>query len=77
MTLRSLRARLSTRPWKGDVTALRLCLDRLAPPRKDATVAFAFPKMETAADAIKALSAVAEAVAEGTISPGEVRSSAS
>ena len=56
---------------EGDVTALRLCLDRLAPARKDATVSFQLPRMETAADAIKPLSAVAEAVAAGEISPGE------
>ena len=56
---------------EGDVTALRLCLDRLAPARKDATVSFQLPRMETAADAIKALSAVAEAVAAGEISPSE------
>ena len=34
-------------------------------------MAFELPRMETAADAIKALSAVAEAVAAGEISPGE------
>ena len=32
---------------EGDVTALRLCLDRLAPARKDATVSFQLPRMET------------------------------
>ena len=29
----------------GDTNALRLCLDRLAPPRKDAPVQFAMPRM--------------------------------
>ena len=55
----------------GDLTAIRVCLDRIVPPRRDRTVAFELPRMETAADAIKALSAVAEAVAAGEISPGE------
>ncbi len=27
----------------GDVSALRLCLDRIAPPRKDAPVSFTLP----------------------------------
>jgi hypothetical protein len=27
---------------EGDTTALRLCLERIAPPRKDAPVCFAF-----------------------------------
>ena len=54
---------------EGDNFALKLCLDRLAPPRRDATVTFALPKMETAADALAALSAIADAVATGEISP--------
>ena len=53
------------------MTRLKLCHDRLAPPRKDATVRFQLPKMETAADALVALSAIADAVATGEISPGE------
>ena len=36
---------------EGDVTALRLCLDRIAPARKDAPVSFALPEIETAEDA--------------------------
>jgi Family of unknown function (DUF5681) len=55
----------------GELTAIRVCLDRIVPPRRDRTVAFELPRMETAADAIKALSAVADAVAAGEISPGE------
>ena len=51
------------------MTRLKLCHDRLAPPRKDATVRFQLPKM--AADALVALSAIADAVATGEISPGE------
>jgi len=38
----------------GDVVALRLCLERIAPPRKDAPVAIALPPMQSAADAAKA-----------------------
>ena len=32
----------------GDTAALRLCLERLAPPRKDAPVSFPLPPMSTA-----------------------------
>ena len=39
---------------EGDTTALRLCLERIAPPRKDAPIQFDLPPMETAADAAKA-----------------------
>lgn len=53
----------------GDTVALRLCLERLAPPRKDAPVQFSMPKMKTAHDAAEAAAAVLEAVAEGDLTP--------
>jgi len=37
----------------GDSVALRLCLERILPPRKDRPVSFALPKIESAADAGK------------------------
>ncbi len=55
----------------GDLTALRLCLDRLLPPRKDRHVPFALPKLETAADAVQASAALVEAVAKGELTPSE------
>ena len=55
----------------GDATALRLCLERIAPPRRDAPVTFDLPPMETACDAAKAAGAVLGAVAEGELTPGE------
>jgi hypothetical protein len=55
----------------GDTTALRLCLERIAPPRKDAPVNFPFPAIQSAADAAKAAGAVLAAVAEGELTPTE------
>jgi hypothetical protein len=55
----------------GDVSALRLCLDRIAPPRKDAPVTFTLPSMTTAADAAQAAGAVLATVAEGALTPLE------
>ena len=55
----------------GDVTALRLCLERIAPPRKDAPVTFDLPPMRSAGDAAKAAGAVLEAVADGELTPIE------
>ena len=55
----------------GDTTALRLCLERIMPPRKDRPVMFTLPKLETAGDAVKATAALVEAVALGDITPGE------
>lgn len=55
----------------GDGTALRLCLERIAPPRRDAPVTFHLPPMQSAADAAKAAGAVLSAVAEGDLTPTE------
>ena len=55
----------------GDTTALRLCLERIAPPRRDAPVTFDLPRMETARDAAKAAGAVLGAVAHGDLTPTE------
>jgi hypothetical protein len=55
----------------GDTTALRLCFERILPARKDRPVTFAFPKIETAADAAKAAAALVAAVAAGEPTPSE------
>ena len=56
---------------KGDVTALRLCLDRIAPARRDSPVTFALPAIKTAEEAVAASSALLEAVAAGEVTPEE------
>ena len=56
---------------EGDTTALRLCLERIAPPKKDAPVQFDLPPMQSAADAAKAAGAVLDAVAAGDLTPTE------
>jgi hypothetical protein len=55
----------------GDVTALRLCLERIAPPRREAPVQFDLPAMNSAADAAIAASAILRAVGEGQLAPTE------
>jgi hypothetical protein len=55
----------------GDVTAIRLCLDRIVPVRKDRPVAFDLPILEHARDAVKALAAIARGVADGDLTPME------
>lgn len=54
----------------GDTVALRLCLDRLAPPRKDTPISIELPPVRTAKDA-EASAAVLETVAAGEITPDE------
>ena len=55
----------------GDMAALRLCMDRLAPPRKDRLVMFELPTITCAADAVKASAALVTAVAIGDLTPAE------
>ena len=55
----------------GDIAALRLCMDRLAPPRKDRLVMFELPTITSAADAVKASAALVAAVAVGDLTPAE------
>jgi len=51
----------------GDRIALRICLDRILPVRKDRPIEFVMPKIETVADAPKAIGAITSAVARGEI----------
>ena len=55
----------------GDTTALRLCLERLCPPRKDRPIAVKLPELAGAGDTAQAQSAVIHAVATGEITPSE------
>lgn len=55
----------------GDLTALRLCLDRLIPPRRERVVSFPMPQLSSAADATKVMAAIAQAVGNGELTPGE------
>lgn len=56
---------------EGDTTALRLCIERVAPARKDAPVEFDLPQMECAEDAARAAAAVLASVSEGSLTPTE------
>ena len=56
---------------EGDSVALRLCLERILLARKGRSVSLALPKVETAADSVKAVGAIIEAVASGELTPGE------
>lgn len=56
---------------EGDSTALRLCLERIAPTRKDAPVNFDLPAIQSAEDASEAAQSVLQAVSQGEITPLE------
>ena len=55
----------------GDLAALRLCMDRLLPPRKDRPVSLDLPRIDSARDAPKAISALLAAVAAGELAPSD------
>ncbi|MSO66295.1 MAG: hypothetical protein EXQ82_00465 [Pseudolabrys sp.] len=55
----------------GDMTAIRLCLERIIPARRDRVAAFALPKVQSVADAVTAVTAIIEAVADGDLTPAE------
>ena len=58
----------------GDGAALRMCLERLVPPRKEVPVSFDLPPIETLAQAKAASAAVLSAVASGDLTPTEGQS---
>ncbi|MGE3745389.1 MAG: DUF5681 domain-containing protein [Sphingomonadaceae bacterium] len=55
----------------GDGPALRLCLDRIAPPRKDAPISIELPPVKSAEDTVAASSALLDAVTAGEVTPDE------
>ena len=55
----------------GDMQALRLCLDRIVPPRKDRPVTLDLASLTDANDMALVSGAIVQAVAEGIITPAE------
>jgi hypothetical protein len=55
----------------GDPTALRLCLERIVGPYRERVVEFTMPPIRNAADLAGAMAAVADATAQGAITPRE------
>ena len=52
----------------GDVTALRLCIDRLVPKRTERPIEFKIPRISEPKDAVAALSRIMDGVAAGPVS---------
>lgn len=55
----------------GDLNAMRLCLERLIPPRKDRPIFLDLPAIQNAEDIAAAMTKVVQAVASGEITPTE------
>ena len=60
----------------GDMTAARLVLDRIAPPCRGRPVRLDLPPIVSAADLVRALAAVADAMARGILSAEEAQAAA-
>ena len=56
---------------EGDMTALRVCIERLVPPRKDMPINFEFPKIQKFEELHKLLASIVSAVAAGKLTPAE------
>jgi hypothetical protein len=67
----SLSRRAIDMALSGDVAALKLCLDKVAPPRRDRLIEIEMERIESAADACSAISDLIEAVAAGELAPSE------
>ena len=55
----------------GDIAAIRMCMDRLAPARKDEPVVLDLPPLDTAADTVAASARIVAAVTAGDLTPSE------
>jgi len=55
----------------GDMNALRLCLDRLLPPRKDRPIHLDLAPIENMPQVTSTMSTVIEAIGDGRITPNE------
>jgi hypothetical protein len=60
----------------GDMTAAKIILDRIAPPCRGRPVRLDLPPIVSAADLVRALAAVADAMARGVLSAEEAQAAA-
>jgi len=58
----------------GDTTALRLCIERLLPPRKQSPVQFKLPPIATAAELAHAQAKILKVLSHGQLTPAEAES---
>ena len=61
----------------GDMTAIRLVLERIIPPRKDSPIQFDMPLIKTAEDIPNALAKILQEVAASNLTPAEGQAIAS
>ena len=62
---------LITLAKKGDIAAMRMCIDRIFPRPHGRPVAFDLPPMTTAADAVTVMGGIMQAISDGDLSAQE------
>ncbi len=62
---------------EGDSTALRLCLSRILPVKRENPISLDLPALKDSQDSLRAIGTVLEAVGAGTITPSEGQAVAS
>src|SRR5262249_17328986 len=67
----ALMEKMITLAKMGDDIAMRLCVERIMPPRRERPVPLRLPRIESEADARRAVTEVMEAMSEGEITPRE------
>lgn len=67
----AITRKLIERAKAGDMVAIRLCMDRLYPPRREEPVLLELPKIETAHDIVSAFQTVTSALSEGKITTSQ------
>jgi hypothetical protein len=56
---------------RGNKMAMKLCMDRIVPARRDPPVKLTLPPVNTAAEVAKALNVVLKAISSGRLTPEE------
>jgi len=67
----ALMQKMITLAKMGDDIAMRLCAERMMPPRRERPVPLALPRIESDADARRATSDIMAAMSDGEITPKE------
>jgi len=58
---------------EGDTVALKICLERILPPRRDRPVRLTLPPIQSAQDTVAAMSRIIDAATTGQIDPHQAQ----
>jgi hypothetical protein len=67
----ALAGKLLERTREGDIRAIGMCLDRLAPPRREPTACLSLPVPTTAQEVLDTLGILLQRVAAGEVPPSQ------